>query len=579
MDMKKSVMMKTLCAGLGLVALFSCDKKEETPTPLEVTSVAILNSGEDGQTRAEGVLSGTTFSIEVSPLSDLSAAVLEIIAPEGVTTTPANGATVDFEANGGEQALIANKGTEVKNYTIKVTKGELTDELMLSEVTIAGVAGASYTISQPEKTISISCSNLTGTVAQISGFVMNPATATIKESVPALITPEDGEPYMEVDLAADTEKYIVIANGSEEKRYDITAVISEAGFDASTAEIVLDQRLGSGLNSTLGTNNTRSSFFDGRYVFFASREGGNNVYYYDINDATKTMKSLDMGEGVITTDSDWAISDVRVAENGGIYLSSMAMSKGKKFNVYYWKDVNAAPEKILSYTISDPVGEASTVRLGDALTILGDPQTDGYIITSNFASGNQKQAQFYMWKVTGGTVAAEPEIKDLLGQYEGASAADPAMGQYSRIAPIPGDPSHYIATGASCGLLILDSEFNVEFELKRDTPVQGRAQDPHFFEFNGVRYLTYTVNREWAANDAYLEIVALTEGNDYVEGLKGIASKTIDEISVYKENITSTATAAAVWVSASNNVVVDGDDLYVFGYVCEYGAMVVKFTR
>lgn len=578
--MKNSVIMKTLITGLGLAALLSCEQKEDTAGgALEVTGVAILNSGEDGQTRAEGVLSGTTFNIEVSPLSDISAAVLEITAPEGVTTTPANGATVDFEANGGEQALIANRGTEVKNYTIKVTKAELADELMLSELTISGVASVSYTVSQPDKTISISCSNLTGTVARISGFVLNPSTATVKETLPALVTPEEGEPYMEVDLAADGDKYIVIANGSEEKRYDITATVSEAGFDASTAEIVLDQRLGSGLNASLGTNNTRSSFFDGQYVFFASREGGNNVYYYDINDATKTMKSLNMGESVITSDSDWAISDVRVAADGGIYVSSMAMTKDKKFNVYYWENVDAAPVKILSYTVGDPVNNATKVRIGDALSILGDPRTDGYIVTSNFASGNQNQAQFYMWKVTGGTVAAEPEIVDLIGQYEGASAADPAMGQYSRITEIPDDPTHYIATGAACGLLILDSEFQVEFELKRDTPVQGRAQDPHFFEFNGVRYLTYTVNREWAANDAYLEVVALTDGDNYVDGLKGIANKAIDEISVYKENITNTATAGAKWVAATNNVFVDGDDLYVFGYVCEYGAMVVKFTR
>lgn len=578
--MKKSVMMKTLFTGLGLVALLSCEQKEDTTGgALEVTGVAILNSGEDGQTRAEGVLSGDTFNIEVSPLSDLTAAVLEITAPEGVTTTPANGATVDFEANGGEQALIANRGAEVKNYTIKVTKAELTDELMLSELTISGVAGASYTISQPDKTISISCSNLTGTVAQISGFVLNPSTATVKETVPAMITPEEGDPYMEVDLAADGDKYIVIANGSEEKRYDITATVSEAGFDPETAEIVFDQRLGSGLNPSLGTNNTRGSFFDGQYVFFASREGGNNIYYYDINDATNTIKSLNMGEGVVTTDSDWAVSDVRVAANGGIYVSSMAMTKDKKFNVYYWENVDATPVKMISYTVADPVNNATTVRIGDALTILGDPQTDGYIVTSNFASGNQNQAQFYMWQVTGGTVAAEPEIVDLIGQYEGASAADPAMGQYSRIAEIPDDPSHYIATGASCGLLILDSEFQVEFELKRDSPVQGRAQDPHFFEFNGVRYLTYTVNREWAANDAYLEVVALTEGDNYVDGLKGLADDAIDDVSVYRENITNNATAGAAWVSAANNVVVDGDNLYVFGYVCEYGAMVVKFTR
>lgn len=574
----KTLSIKALLTGLGLLALFSCNEKEDAPAALEVTGVAIVNSGEDGQTRAEGVLNGDVFNIEVSPLSDLSAAKLEIAAPEGVSTTPANGAVVDFEANGGEQALIANRGSEVRNYTIRVTKSELADELIISDVTVSGVANAQVTISHAEKTIHISCSNIAGTVATLSDFVLNPSTATIKESVPAMQTSEDGD-YMEVDLLAEGDKYIVIANGSEEKRYDISSAVSEAGFDPTTADVIFDQRLGSGLNEQLGTNNTRDAFFDGRYVFFASREGGNNIYYYDIQDATNTLKTLNMGTGVITTDSDWAVSDVRVAENGGIYVSSMVMNKDKKFNVYYWENVDSAPEKIIEYTVGNPVNDATTVRLGDALSIIGDPQTDGYIITSNFASGNQNQAQFYIWQATGGKIASEPEIVDLIGQYDGASAADPAMGQYSRINPIPGDQTHYIATGAACGLLILDSDFQVEFQLARDTPVQGRAMDPHFFEFNGVRYLTYTVNREWAPNDAYLEVVALTEGDNYIDGLKGLADESIDEVSVYRENITSAATAGAAWVSACNNVVVDSDNVYVFGYVCEYGAMVVNFTR
>lgn len=577
--MKRNFFKTALTLCMGSLFFFSCSEKEEAvDSAIEVTSVAIVTSGEDGATRAEGVLDGTTFNIQVSPLSDLKKAKLEIVAPDGVSTTPANGAIVDFEANNGEQQLVALKGSEVKNYTIKVTKSEFADELALKNLVVKGVYNPVVEISHSEKTIKISCSNVTGTKAVLSGFELNPSTATIKESVPALTSGEDGD-YIEMDLADGTEKYIVIANGSKEKTYTISAEVSEAGFDASTAKMVLDQSMGSGLNAALATNNTRGAYFDGKYAFFASREGGNNIYYYDITDATKELKTLNMGEGVLQENTTWVISDVRVSEVGGIYACSMANAKDKNFAVYYWSDVNAAPVKVLDYVVADPVGQSTAVRLGDALSIVGDPQTNGYIITSNFPFQNTNQGQFYIWKVTDGTVASEPQVVDLVGKYQAPSASDLSLGQYARINGIPGDNEHFIATGSAAGLILLNSNFEVEYEVERDTPIQGRAMDPHFFEYNGIRYLSYTVNREWAANDAFVEVVALTEGDNFVDGFKALSEKSIDDIRAYKQTITTNATGGAAWVSACNSAKVVNDKLYVFGFVCEYGAIVMELSK
>lgn len=577
--MKRNFFKTALTLCLGGLFFFSCSEKEEVvESVLEVSSVAIVNSGEDGATRAEGVLDGSTFNIQVSPLSDLTKAQLEIVAPSGIVTTPANGTVVDFEANNGEQSLVASKGSDVKTYTIKVTKSELTDELVLKNLVVTGVYNPVVEVLHAEKTIKISCSNVTGTNAVLSGFELNPATATIKETVPALISGEEGD-YMEVDLADASEKYIVVANGSEEKKYTIVAEISKAGFDASTANIVLDQSLGSGLNAVLGTNNTRGAYFDGRYAFFASREGGNNIYYYDINDATKELKSLNMGEGVLQTNTTWAISDVRVSETGGIYACSMANAKDKNFAVYYWSDVNATPVKVLDYVVSDPVGESTAVRLGDALSIVGDPQTNGYIMTSNFPFQNTSQGQFYIWKATDGTLATEPQVIDLVGKYQAPSASDLSLGQYARINGVPGDSEHFIASSSAVGILVLNKDFDIEFELQRDTPIQGRAMDPHLIEYNGVRYLSYTVNREWAANEAFVEIVALSEGDNFVDGLKSIAEKSMDEVRAYNKPITTNASAGATWVSACNNIKEVNGKLYLFGFVCEYGAIVVELSK
>lgn len=573
----------TLSCLLGITTLFfsSCsdnDNPAETTT-VEINSVSITNAGESGNSKAEGILDGDTFRIKVSPLTDLKNAKLEIIASEGTVTTPASGSIIDFEANEGKQALVASKGLEIKKYGIKVTKGEYTDELAVLGLNVKGVYNPEITVSHSDGKINLSFTNVLGTKAILSDFKINPLTATISSSNPEIISNEEGD-YMEVDFSDNSEKYITIANGGKEKKYVIVASIVEAGIKPSTAKIVLDQSLGSGLNPILGKNSTRGAFFDGRYAFFASREGGNNIYYYDIQDATKEMKSLQMGEGIIDIASaTWAVSDVRVADNGGIYVCSMANEKNKKFIVYYWKDVNATPEKLIEYSIDVPVTPSTAVRLGDALSIIGDPKTNGYIATSNFPFQNTQQGQFYVWESKNGQINQTPKVIDLVGKYQAPSSADLSLGQYARINGIPGDNTHFIATGSAAGTLILNQNFDVEFEVERDTPIQGRAMDPHFFEYNGVRYLTYTVNREWAANDAFVEIVALVEGDNYVEGLKAISEKSIDDIRVYKQNITANATGGAAWVSACNSVKVVNDKVYVFGYVCEYGGLVIELGK
>ncbi len=580
--MNNKFLFSLLCLLLTTSAFFSSCSDDDKPStdPIGIKSVAITNAGEKGDERIEATLEGDVFKAKVSALTDMKALRLEIVANEGTSTTPASGSVINFEENNGTQTVIATRGTETKSYSVQVTKDALANELAITDVKVSGVYQPEVVISQTEKTIHLTFTDILGTTAVLSDFKINPSSATIKSSSPAISTSDDGE-YMEIDFSATGEKNIVIANGSEEKKYVITATITETGFKPESENIVFDQTLGGNLNPMLGTNNTRGAYFDGRYVYFASREGGNNIYYYDINDATKEMKSLNMGTDVIdASGTTWAISDIRVADNGGIYVNSMAMSKDGKFKVYYWADVNAEPVKVLEYTLEDPVAPSTAVRLGDALSIVGDPQSSGYIAASNFPNGNANQGQIYMWEYKNGTaVSGEPVIVDLVGQFTGASASDPSLGQYARISSIPGDNAHYIVTGASCGLLIVDQTFKVVYELPRDTPIQGRAMDPHFFEYNGMRYLTYTVNREWTANDAYIEVVSLAEGDNFIEGLKTIVDKSIEDVSVYKKFITTNATNGAVWVASSNSVKVVNDKVYIFGFTCEYGALAVEFSK
>lgn len=565
-----------LALGLGLVALlgfFSCSKDEAEPDVLGVKSVAITNAGQDGTTRVEGTLSGDTFTVEVPALSDLTNLQMEIVPEKGSTTTPATGEKADFTQNNGEVVVIASLGAQTKTYKVKVTKAAMKDEVALVGFDITGVSSPSYTVSHVNKTIVLKFTNVLGTTAVLSNIKANPAGATVTGN-PAIS--DKGE--MKLDFSSNAAKTITVAMGSKSITYTVTAEVSEAGFKASSANLYFDQSLTTGVPAEVADNSTRGAYFDGRYVFYASRKNGNHVYYYDTQDPTKAQKSLKLTDGVFSADgTTWAISDVRVADNGKIYACAMANAKDKIFRVYRWDNLDAEAVKVLEYTVGSAVAPSTAVRLGDALSIIGDPSTNGYIITSNFPFQNVNQGQIYIWKYVNG-VAQAVVVKDLVGKYEAPSAADKSLGQYARVTGIPGT-NQYVLKGSASGIVVLDSNFDFDFELKRDTPVQGRAMDVNFFEYNGVRYMSYTVNREWAANDAFVEVVALTDGNNFVDGLKALSTKSMDNIRVYKRQITQTATAGAAWVVATSKAKVVNDKVRIFGYVCEYGSIAIEFSK
>lgn len=565
---------------LASIAFVGCsDDDEVLNEPVGIKSMAIINAGEGQNTRVEGVLNGDQFDFTVSPLSNVGALKLEIVSNLGTTTTPVSGSTLDFTVNDGVQTIIASKGTETKIYKAKVTPSAFTTELALLGVDVSGVSFPVVAISHVEKTIHLTFADVTGKKAVLSNFQLNPASAVIKASVPAMEEDAEGNPFMTIDFTVQGEKSITLQNGANEVKYVISATINKAGFDVSTEKVVLDQILGSNLNPILGKNTTRGSYFDGRYAFFACREGGNNIYYYDITDATKEIKSLKLGENIVTGGA-WAVSDIRVAANGNIYVSNMVNAKAARFKVYRWDNVaDETPEVVLDYEIVDPVAPSTAVRLGDALSIIGDPKTNGEIIASNFPFNNTQQGQLYVWKFQNGQlVAGSPQVVELVGTYAGPSGTDKSLGQYARVAAVPGS-NNYLVTGSAVSALIYDNSWNKVFEMTRDMPIQGRAMDMNLFEYNGVRYMAYTVNREWAANDAFVEIVALTEGNNFVEGLQALSEKSMDDIRAFKKQITTNATKGAAWVNANSSVKIVNDKVYVFGFVVEYGAVVFEFSK
>ena len=70
-------------------------------------------------------------------------------------------------------------------------------------------------------------------------------------------------------------------------------------------------------------------------------------------------------------------------------MSNMVNATGNMFKVYGWSNKEAQPKVLLEFP-----APATNVRLGDAISVIGDPATDGLLV----ASGHGTKS-FYIWKM------------------------------------------------------------------------------------------------------------------------------------------------------------------------------------
>jgi len=133
--------------------------------------------------------------------------------------------------------------------------------------------------------------------------------------------------------------------------------------------------------------NNRGACFDGKHVFVASRQNGNHIYYWTLGDSTGTPTELDLN-GV--TGGTFVLSDLAFTKDH-LFLSNMVFVGGV-FKVYAWKDRNSPPKILLEY----PMAPA---RLGDAITVVGDPNTSAKLIASGHGTKN-----IYIWNIVNGTI-------------------------------------------------------------------------------------------------------------------------------------------------------------------------------
>ncbi|HMM11701.1 MAG TPA: DUF4623 domain-containing protein [Bacteroidales bacterium] len=515
---------------IAAITVVGCKKDDPKPDPKEakITSFAITNAGQAGNQRVEGVIENLNILVVVPFETNLTALVTDIKLSEGAQVVPASGTPQNFTE---PRNFVVTNGTESNTYRVTVEKAAPTSGVISSISFKSYSSGEIYPseINQAEKRITVTINVLQNVKAVINQISLMPAGATYTTS-------GQGD-----TLDLSSAKTITVAFAGTTTVYNVVPNIIQAGFDPTKTTVLLDRSGKSGLvPSIINNENTRGMAFDGRYAYAASRKDGNFLYVWDMNTPTADPATMPLTD--VVSGGTWLLSDVRVVD-GRIFLSNMVMNPEQVFKVYKWNSRDAtAPELVLSYTLP-----ASGIRLGDAISVIGNPPQDGYIFASNFAWPNNA-SEFYVWSFNAGQVSG-PTVLPI------TPTVALRMGQYGRVSPVPGEPDKLLVTGAEMGVAVI--KFDGTFLYESSEPmIQSRSYDFRVWEYNGGLYLSYVVNREWEGSTAedkgiYYDIINITEGTGIVQKLSSLNNNNIAQKRVFRHNF---GAAAAVWVGATHQV-------------------------
>ncbi|MBK9291856.1 MAG: DUF4623 domain-containing protein [Bacteroidetes bacterium] len=515
---------------IAFTTIVACKKDDPKPEPKEakITSFAITNAGQAGNERVEGVIENLNILVEVPFETNLTALIPDIKVSDGAQVVPASGTPLDFTQ---ARNFVVTNGEASSTYRVTVERAAPTSGVISAISFKSYSSGETYPseINQGEKRITVTINVLQNLKAVISQISLQPAGATYTTS-------GQGD-----TLDLSSAKTITVSYAGTNTVYNVVANVIQAGFDPTKTTVLLDRSGKSGLvPSIINNENTRSLAFDGRYVYAASRKDGNHLYVWDMNAPTADPAEMPLTD--VVSGGTWLLSDVRVVD-GKIFLSNMVMNPEQVFKVYKWDGRDdPTTELVLSYTVP-----ASNIRLGDAISVIGNPPQNGYIFASNFAWPNNA-SEFYVWSFNNGEVSG-PSILPI------TPTVALRMGQYGRVSPVPGEADKLLVTGAEMGVAVM--KFDGTFLYESSEPmIQSRSYDFRIWEYNGGLYLSYVVNREWEGSTAedkgiYYDVINITEGTGIVQKLSSLNNNNIAQKRVFRHNF---GAAAAVWVGATHQV-------------------------
>jgi len=295
--------------------------------------------------------------------------------------------------------------------------------------------------------------------------------------------------------------------------------------------------------------NNRGAAFNGQYVFVASRQNGNYVYYWDVNNPTAPPSELNL-TGI--SGGTFTLSDMDVVGNH-IFVSNMVFVNGE-FKVYHWNGVSAQPTVLLSYP-------AAPARLGDAFSVVGDPATNALLIASGHGTKD-----FYVWSIVNGQI---PNTTPVIYNFPTILNAN-----FGRVVAVPGT-NNYIASGSGFGVLLLDAQMNILAEIP-SAWFPYWSMYPRVFTSSGQRYLALHHVKTGTATENIFYVLDLS-GDDLVAAFQNIAAGVFADKVVHTVNLGSIANGNA---SVSLDMVADAQQNPVFmAYSAGNGFIVQKFTN
>ncbi|HMM11229.1 MAG TPA: DUF4623 domain-containing protein, partial [Bacteroidales bacterium] len=296
--------------------------------------------------------------------------------------------------------------------------------------------------------------------------------------------------------------------------------------------------------------NNRGAGFNGQYVFVASRQNGNHVYYWDVNAPTAPPQELNL-TGV--AGGTFTLSDLAVVGNH-VFVSNMVFVGGE-FKVYHWNGLSATPTVLLSYP-------AAPARLGDAISVVGDPATNALLIASGHGTKD-----FYVWQIVNGQI---PNTTPVVYNFPDITNAN-----FGRIVGIPGS-NNYIASGSGFGVLLLDAQMNILAEIPAAWFPYWSIY-PMVFYSSGQRYLAYHHVQTGAGGTQNVFYVLDLSGADLVTAFQDLAAGVFANKVVHSVNLGSIANGNAS-VGLDNVRDAQGNPVFM-AYSAGNGFIVQKFTN
>jgi hypothetical protein len=354
--------------------------------------------------------------------------------------------------------------------------------------------------------------NLSATIIQEQpNLVVNPSTLDVGMAVPGLDVVSKKVTLANQGLSdAVVSQSGIVFSGANADDFSVT-------FPETTVKslnpitTVMDKTIAGGALPAIIDNagNNRGAGFNGTHVFVASRQNGNHVYYWDVNNPSADPLELNL-TGV--TGGTFALSDLNVVGNH-IFVSNMVFVGGV-FKVYHWNGVAAQPTVLLEFT--------SDARLGDAFTVIGDPATSALLVASGHATKN-----FYAWEIVNGAIPNTTPTIYTINEIE-------INASFGRLTKVPNE-NMFIASGSGMGVLLLDNQMNVLAQVPKAW-FPWWAMYSQVFHSSGQRYLAYSHVKS-PPNENMLYVLDISEGATVAEALQILAASTFADKVVHTLNL------------------------------------------